>query len=345
MPTLAIIPARSGSKGIPHKNILPFRGKPLLVHAIDQARASKRIDRVIVSTDSEAYAEIARANGAEVPFLRPPEISGDLATDLDVFQHALRWLQTNEGAVPELCVHLRPTAPIRHPEEIDAAIAILEATPDCDAVRSVALAPHTPYKMWRMDAGGWLTPAFEPPVPEAWNRPRQELPTVYLQNACIDIVRSSTILQKNSMTGTRIKAFVMDRFVDIDTAAEWAAAEAGAAVDLHGRKMVVDIDGVIASIAPALDYARAEPLVQNIETLRRLKAMGCRIVLFTARGFETGRDWREVTEGQMRAWGVPFDELRFGKPSADFYIDDKAIRISEIQQMLAAGPTGAGETP
>ena len=94
---LAIIPARSGSKGLPGKNIRNFLGKPLIVHAIDHAKKSRLVDRVIVSTDSEAYRQLAIRSGAEAPFLRPKDISEDRSTDLDCFVHALNWLQDNEG--------------------------------------------------------------------------------------------------------------------------------------------------------------------------------------------------------------------------------------------------------
>jgi CMP-N,N'-diacetyllegionaminic acid synthase len=124
---LALIPARSGSKSLPHKNIRPFAGKPLLAHSILQAKACPAVDRVIVSTDSEEYAAIARDYGAEVPFLRPADISGDAATDLQVFQHALGWLAERERAVPGYCVHLRPTHPNRKVSDLASAIAALRA--------------------------------------------------------------------------------------------------------------------------------------------------------------------------------------------------------------------------
>src|SRR2546430_1486167 len=99
---LALIPARAGSQSIRDKNIRPVAGKPLLVHSIEHAKSSALITRVIVSTDSEEYAKIARAAGAEVPFLRPAEISRDESTDLEVFLHALGWLKKNENYEPEI---------------------------------------------------------------------------------------------------------------------------------------------------------------------------------------------------------------------------------------------------
>jgi CMP-N,N'-diacetyllegionaminic acid synthase len=217
---LALIPARSGSQTVPHKNLRDFRGKPLLVHAIEQALACASVDRTVVSTDSPEYAAIARAHGAETPFLRPPEISGDNATDLEVFTHALNWLAEHESYHPELCVHLRPTYPLRAPAQIEEVIGILRVNEQLDAVRSVSLAQHTPFKMWLRDDNGTLLPVIANAPPEAHSLPRQILPAVYLQNAAIDAVRSSVILERRSMTGTNIYGYVMDHCFDIDTEAD-----------------------------------------------------------------------------------------------------------------------------
>ena len=119
---VALIPARSGSKGVPNKNIRYLGDVPLIAYSIIAALKSTLIDRVIVSTDSEEYADIARNYGAEVPFIRPAEISGDTATDLQLFEHAISWFEKNENLVPQYFVHLRPTTPLRDPRIIDDAI-------------------------------------------------------------------------------------------------------------------------------------------------------------------------------------------------------------------------------
>ena len=334
--TLALIPARAGSKTIPHKNIRVFAGKPLLAHSILQAKACPGIQRVIVSTDSEQYAAIARQYGAEVPFLRPPEIAGDASTDLEVFQHALRWLGEHEGAVPEIWVHLRPTHPNRRVGDITAAIELLRAHPDWDSVRSVVPSPEPPFKMWFRADDGRLTPVIAPPFPDAHSLPRQLLPPTYLQNASIDVIRARTILERNSIAGSCIGSIVLPEFHDIDTADQFAAAEARFVWQdglPRGRTFCVDIDGVIATITPNNDYRLAAPLTDNIRRVNRLHAAGNRIVLFTARGSMTGKDWTAVTAEQMRAWGVAYDELRFGKPAADYYIDDRMLGLAALQQI------------
>lgn len=222
---LALIPARSGSKSVPHKNVRPFAGKPMLAHSIHHARTARWIGRVIVSTDSEDYAELARAHGAETPFLRPPALAGDDATDLVVFDHALAWLRDHEGWQPEIVVHLRPTYPTRNPADIDRIVEILVADPSLDSVRSVAPAPATPFKMWTRSGDGLLTPVIDR-GDEAYNLPRQRLPEVFLQNAAIDAVRSRVITEQGSMTGRRIFGYVTSDNFDIDTFDDLDAAEA-----------------------------------------------------------------------------------------------------------------------
>ncbi|MAT84556.1 MAG: cytidyltransferase [Gammaproteobacteria bacterium] len=221
--TLALIPARSGSKSLPHKNIREFAGKPLLAHSIEQALAARSVDRVIVSTDSEEYAAIARQYGAETPFLRPAELATDDATDLVVFRHALDWLRGHEGWEPDIVVHLRPTYPRRDPADIDRVIELLAADPELDSVRSVAPAAETPFKMWTRDGDGRLTPVADLGN-EAYNQPRQRLPVAYLQNACIDAVRAHVVIDQGSMTGRRIHGYLMNENFDIDTEADFRRA-------------------------------------------------------------------------------------------------------------------------
>lgn len=218
MEVLAIIPARSGSKSVIDKNIRDVAGKPMLAWSIEHALASRRVNRVIVSTDSAKYADIARAAGAEVPFLRPAEYATDTALDIEVFEHALKWLKENEGYEPDIVVQLRPTYPKRNPKDIDAMVDMLAIDATADSVRSVAPATEVPYKMWLVKEG---TPKELEPlitsIPECYNMPRQQLPKVYYQNACIDVMRASTVTKKHSMTGDKILGFIMDENFDIDT--------------------------------------------------------------------------------------------------------------------------------
>src|ERR1700690_1989737 len=132
---LAIIPARGGSKGIPHKNIRNFAGYPLIAWSIAAGKQSKLATRVLVSTDDEEIASIARQYGAEVPFLRPVELAQDNTLDLPVFEHALKWLEEIEEYKPEIVIQLRPTSPIRPRGCVDEAVSILLEHPRANCVR------------------------------------------------------------------------------------------------------------------------------------------------------------------------------------------------------------------
>lgn len=339
---VAIIPARSGSKGIPHKNIRPVAGKPLLAWSIGHGLAATCVERVIVSTDSEEYAAIARRCGAETPFIRPAAFAADESTDLEVFQHALGWLAEHEGYEPEVCVHLRPTCPLRAHGAIDEIVEILACRPELDSVRTVTPVIHPPYKMWKRNEDGILDPLIEVPgLAEPWNEPRQKLPPTYMQTANIDAVRSRVIREQGSMTGRRIFGYVEAGMYDIDTPDELekisllleAENSAGYQNQTCNRTLCFDIDGVIASIAPENDYNLSLPRERVIERIRQFHQNGYRIILFTARGTMTGIDWRRVTERQMREWQVPYDQLCFGKPAADYYIDDRALRPDELDRI------------
>lgn len=215
---LALIPARGGSKGIPRKNIAPVGGRPLIAWSIEHALSARLVERVIVSTDDDEIARVARECGAEVPFRRPEELSGDVVLDLPVFEHALRWLEEHEGYRPDLIVHLRPTAPLRPAGQIDEMLELLERHPAADSVRSVSHPGPHPWRMFTIDVDGFLRPL----LPEVHATPyllrRQELPDVYWYNAVTDVTRRRTILEKHSMTGDRILPHVVDSrwVVDID---------------------------------------------------------------------------------------------------------------------------------
>jgi CMP-N,N'-diacetyllegionaminic acid synthase len=219
MNILAIIPARSGSKTIKDKNIRQINGKPMIFYSIYHAQNSKYINRIIVSTDSIKYSNIARKYGAEVPFIRPAEYAQDNSTDFEVFQHTLKWLEKNENYCCDLCVHLRPTHPIRKVTDIDKMINYMINNPEIDSMRSIVEAKETPYKMWFIE-NDLLRPVINTEIQEAYNKPRQQLPQVYYQNASIDIIRTSTIIKKKSISGENIAGYLMEEFWDIDNIEE-----------------------------------------------------------------------------------------------------------------------------
>lgn len=323
---LALIPARSGSKSVVHKNIRKINGKPMMAYSIEHAQASKYINRIIVSTDSEEYAAIARQYGAETPFIRPAEYATDTALDIDVFDHALNYLKDEEGYVPDIVVQLRPTYPFRDAEDIDAMIKMMLDDPTIDAVRSVKKNEVVPHKMWFMGEDNILDPILKD-IPEAYNMPRQQLPDTYYQNGNTDLLRPRNIFEMHSMTGRKIKGYVMKEMYDVDTENDFSRVDAFMKIRQGGQIFVFDIDGVIAMKREDLDYGQAGPNEKMIKIINQLHDWGNRIVLFTARGYVTKIDWREVTENQMKTWGVKYDELHMGKPNADFYVDDKMLSL------------------
>ena len=226
---LALIPARGGSKGIPRKNIKDFAGYPLIAWSIAAGLQAHTVNRVIVSTDDNEIASVARAWGAETPFMRPAELAQDRTTDLPVFEHALKWLEDIEGYKPDIVIQLRPTSPIRPKDCVDSAVKILMDHADADCVRGVVTAGQNPYKMWRFNGYDKpMKPLLEVEgITEPYNAPRQILPPTYWQTGHIDAIRTSTITRKQSLTGNTIYPLVIDpRYtVDIDTPADWAKYE------------------------------------------------------------------------------------------------------------------------
>ncbi len=227
MDILALIPARGGSKSIPRKNIRPFASHPLIAYSIAAGLAADTVTRVVVSTDDEEIATIARCYGAETPFLRPAEFSEDQTPDLPVFEHALRWLAENENYHPEIVVQLRPTSPLRRVWHIDQSVSRLLERPEADAVRTVCIPFQNPFKMWRIDPQGFMQPLLQTGYREPYNMPRQALPDVYWQTGYVDAVWTDTILDKGSMTGEHILPLIIDpsEWIDIDSPDDWRRAE------------------------------------------------------------------------------------------------------------------------
>ena len=214
---LCIIPARSGSKGLPHKNIKDYRGKPLLAWSIEQAQLCRYDMKIVVSTDSKEYADIAMKYGAEAPFLRPLEISGDLSTDYECMKHSVEWLKQNQQYYPDIVLQLRPTSPLRNVEDINNAIGLfLENRENYDSLRSVIEFEKSPYKMYNVKENT-LMPLFKKvnDIDEPYNQCRQILPKCYLHNGYIDIFNTS-ILERETISGEKIYPYGMNKEEDLD---------------------------------------------------------------------------------------------------------------------------------
>lgn len=222
MRTLGIIPARGGSKGVINKNLRSLGGQPLVAHAIAAALSSKKLDRCIVSTDSEDIAQFALKYGGEVPFMRPNEFANDHSLDVDVILHALQWISDNEGDehVPELVLYLRPTTPFKRGEHIDQAIQMMLENPNWTGLRSLTKveAVHHPYWMYSREDGGVCSPFVSGVSLEDYPR-RQDLPACYRLNGVVDSLRVKNLGKKGSMYGDCIGGMVVDEAdsADIDT--------------------------------------------------------------------------------------------------------------------------------
>lgn len=211
---LGLIPARGGSKGIPRKNIAPVCGRPLLAWTVDAARASGVLDRVVLSTEDAEIADVGRRSGAEVPFLRPADLSRDHTPGLDPVIHALEILASS-GYRPGWIMLLQPTSPLRTAEDIRGAAA-LRTNPGANSVISVCEASHPPAWLRKIGPDGDLMPYFPG---EAVPATRQELPKAFALNGAIYLVRSSALQKARTFTPERTYAFVMakENSEDVDT--------------------------------------------------------------------------------------------------------------------------------
>jgi len=215
MRIVGIIPARSGSKAVPRKNVRLLGGKPLLSYTIEAALKSK-INRTIVSTDDRKIAAIAKRYGAEVPFLRPKRLAMDTASSLSVLLHALEYLEKNEQYHPDILAFLQPTSPFRTHKHINAALKLLLAS-DVDSVVSVCEAEFHPYYMYWIKEDGNLIECVK--IKDKPLR-RQDLPRLYRLNDAIIISRRKYFnkVKKNSpcFNPASMKGLVMDRVSSID---------------------------------------------------------------------------------------------------------------------------------
>ena len=221
--TTALITARGGSKRLPGKNIRVLGGKPLIVWTIEAALAAAEVDQVIMSTDDEAIADISRRAGAELPFMRPEELSGDHSSHYDVVAHALDWLEA-DGRLPHSCLLLQPTSPFRTSSLIDAAIRERRKM-DAESMASVCHVSDHPAFMFRRGEDGTLTSLW--PRKEEYQR-SQDQDELFVLNGAIYAFSPAAFRQRKTVLSPSPAGFVMDRIssLDIDNAEDFALAEA-----------------------------------------------------------------------------------------------------------------------
>ncbi len=224
---VALIPARAGSKRVTGKNVRNLSGHPLMAYTISAALQSGIFSAVVVSTDSEQYAHIARHYGAEVPFLRPADMAGDVSPDIEWVTFTLNRLR--EMSRPYDCFSiLRPTSPFRLPETIRRAWQAFRAAEGVDSLRAVEKCAQHPGKMWVVQ-GERMTPLLPFSTQGApWHStPYQALPLIYAQNASLEIAWCRVVFDAQSIAGTVVMPFFTQGYEgqDVNTAYDWAYCE------------------------------------------------------------------------------------------------------------------------
>lgn len=224
---VALIPARMGSKRVPGKNIRQLQGHPLIAYTIAPALQSGVFDALIVSTDSEEIAAIARHYGAEVPFLRPAAMAGDTSPDIEWVEFTLKRLR-NEGRAYECFSLLRPTSPFRTAETIRRAWDTFRADRGADSLRAVEKCSQHPAKMW-VARGNRLLPLLPfGPAEQPWHSSQyQSLPLVYVQNASLEIAWSRVVFEGRTIAGEAIVPFFTTELegFDINNPTDWMLTE------------------------------------------------------------------------------------------------------------------------
>lgn len=230
---VALVCARGGSKGVPRKNIRPLAGKPLIVHTIEAAKACPFFDAIVISTDDEEIAAIAREAGAIVPMLRPAELASDTAGKFDVFVHAIGMIDSHFGAKTDILVDLDVTTPFRDANDIRACVQVMLDHPETDSAVTATISHNNPYfNMFEADEQGYIhvSKKLETPIVR-----RQDAPMVYQLNAAVLAMRRSALLEKKKIYTDKSRVCVIDddHAVMIDSQTDFAFAEFLAARGNH----------------------------------------------------------------------------------------------------------------
>ena len=222
MKNLAVIPARSGSKGLKDKNIKELKGKPLLAYSIDAAKESGLFSEIMVSTDSEKYAQTAKELGASVPFLRTKETSSDSAGSWDVVREVLKNYACMEKSFDSVCL-LQPTSPLRTAEDICSGYGIMKEK-RADAVVAVCEMDHSPLWSNTLPADFSMAGFIKA---EVKGKPRQDLPVYYRVNGALYLWKVEVLIRELEIYSEKCYAYVMpgERSIDIDTEFDFKMAE------------------------------------------------------------------------------------------------------------------------
>ena len=224
---VALIPARAGSKRVPDKNIRPLAGHPLIAYTVAAALSSEIFSDVIVSTDSEHYAEIVKYYGAEVPFLRPEPLAGDQSPDIEWLQYTLNRLQ-KAGRSYDCFSILRPTSPFRMPATIQRAWQEFSTQSGVDSLRAVEKCSQHPAKMWVVRGNRMMPLLPLGPAEQPWHSSQYpSLPEIYVQNASLEIAWSRVVFEERTIAGNVVMPFFTTDYegFDVNNEYDWQLAE------------------------------------------------------------------------------------------------------------------------
>jgi CMP-N,N'-diacetyllegionaminic acid synthase len=215
----ALIMARGGSKSIPQKNIVDLHGYPLLAWSIAACKLSKKIDKIILSTNDKKIAKLGKKYGAEVPFLRPEKYATDSSTDFDAINHCYEWFKFNKNININYIVQIRPTTPYRDPKLIDQAIKVISMNKSLTGLRSIYEMSESAWKTFHLDKTGILNPLtnfyFKSNNKELANLPRQKLPKTYFGQGYVDIIDTKNLKNK-TLYGNKCFGFLSPDVGEID---------------------------------------------------------------------------------------------------------------------------------
>ncbi|MCR8539426.1 MAG: hypothetical protein JJ848_003625 [Prochlorococcus marinus CUG1439] len=340
---LGFIPCRSGSKRIPDKNLSVFYSKTLIQRAHDLAEASSMIDGIIISTDSEIYLDKIEKGKKYIDIgLRSEINSQDSITDDLVIQEVLIKLEQINYSY-DYVVHIRPTYPAITVSYIDDAINHFLSSKQATSLKSVERlqlykekclieSPDDSDRLIGLDGDIYNQKSFTP---------SQDCNNLFGQTGAVDIY-STTSIKKGSLWGNYCLKYEFGNVAaDLDEYYDFPAAYGSLDqlnLKVNGElnsqiEICFDIDGVLFSRSKENDYSDIYPNHGAIKLLQSLHSNGYRIILHTARGSKTGKDWSDITEDQLRSFSIPYDELLFGKPGSDFYIDDRSITLSQLKSL------------
>ena len=223
---IGFIPSRSGSKRLKDKNIKLLNNKPLIAYTIEAAKQSKKLSRIICSTNSKIHADIAQSFGAEVPFLRPEELAVDKTSDREVLLHFINWVKENEKTTPDYIVLLRPTTPFKNGELIDNCISAIEDS-DFSSIRTVTKVAGVFHPYWMYKKEDKRLEPFIKGIEISKYYQSQMLPTCYRLNGVVDILKTENIIRSENMYGNNIGSIEVEaeKTVDIDDLSDFKFAE------------------------------------------------------------------------------------------------------------------------